>query len=283
MLVNLRTGRNETGVLVLMSLFLLIPLIVVLSLLIGSFLTVVADRVPRGGSINHPPSACGNCDLRLGPLDLVPVVSWLALGGKCRRCRNPIGIDPLVIELMNVAVWVAFALKFHGDDIAVLPAFLIFGSVLVVQSWIDIREKRLPREITFTGLVLGGVALTVAAIVIGEPERIWMAALGAAIALIIIGGIYLGSNAYYGKDVAFGFGDVILAPLLGLYLGWLNPGIVAPGLFFGFILGTLGAIPALIGGKADSKTQIPFGPFLALGAIVAVFVGQHFVDLVMGR
>jgi leader peptidase (prepilin peptidase)/N-methyltransferase len=283
MLVNLRTGRNETGVLVLMSLLLLIPLVVVFGLLIGSFLTVVADRVPRGGNINHPPSACGNCGLRLGPLDLVPVVSWLVLGGKCRRCRNPIGIDPLVIELMNVTVWVAFALKFHNDNIEVLPAFLIFGSVLVVQSWIDIREQRLPREITFTGMVLGGTALTIAAIVIGEPERIWMAALGAAIALAIIGGIYLGSNAYYGKDVAFGFGDVILAPLLGLYLGWLNPGIVAPGLFFGFILGTLGAIPAMIGGKADSKTQIPFGPFLALGAIVAVFVGQHFVDLVMGR
>jgi leader peptidase (prepilin peptidase)/N-methyltransferase len=283
MLVNLRTGRNETGVLVLMSLLLLIPLMVVFGLLIGSFLTVVADRVPSGGNINHPPSACGNCGLRLGPLDLVPVVSWLVLGGKCRRCRNPIGIDPLVIELMNVTVWVAFALKFHNDNIEVLPAFLIFGSVLVVQSWIDIREQRLPREITFTGMVLGGTALTIAAIVIGEPERIWMAALGAAIALAIIGGIYLGSNAYYGKDVAFGFGDVILAPLLGLYLGWLNPGIVAPGLFFGFILGTLGAIPAMIGGKADSKTQIPFGPFLALGAIVAVFVGQHFVDLVMGR
>ena len=110
-----------------------------------------------------------------------------------------------------------------------------------------------------------------------------MAGLGAAIALILIGGIYLGSNAYYGKDVAFGFGDVILAPFLGLFLGWLNPGIVAPGLFFGFILGTFGAIPAMVGGKATAKTQLPFGPFLALGAIVAVFVGQHFVDLVLAR
>ncbi len=124
---------------VLMSLFFLIPLVVVLGLLIGSFLTVVADRVPRGGNINRPPSACGNCDLRLGPLDLVPVISWLALGGKCRRCRNPIGIEPIVIELMNVAIWVAFALRFVDDatiedSIAVLPAFLIFGSVLVVAE-----------------------------------------------------------------------------------------------------------------------------------------------------
>ncbi len=124
-------------------------------------------------------------------------------------------------------------------------------------------------------------ALVAAALIVGEPERIWMSVLGALIALALIGGIYLASNAYYGQDVAFGFGDVILAPLLGMFLGWLNPGIVAPGLFFGFILGTLGAIPAMIGGKATAKTQLPFGPFLALGAVIAVFVGQHFVDLVL--
>jgi leader peptidase (prepilin peptidase)/N-methyltransferase len=110
-----------------------------------------------------------------------------------------------------------------------------------------------------------------------------MAALGAAIALAIIGGIYLAANWRYGKDVAFGFGDVILAPFLGMYLGWINPGIVAPGLFFGFILGTLGAIPAMVVKKADRQTALPFGPFLAAGAVVAVFVGQHFVDLVLAR
>ena len=173
-----------------MSLSLLLPLVIGVGLLIGSFLTVVVDRVPRGGNINRPPSACGNCGLRLGPLDLVPVVSWVALRGKCRRCRNPIGIEPIVIELANVAIWVVFALKFHGDDLLeVLPAFLIFGSVLVAQTWIDIREQRLPREITFVGLVLGGAALVVGALLIEEPERIWMAVLGAAIVLALIGGI----------------------------------------------------------------------------------------------
>ncbi len=264
-----------------MSDSLLFVSVVVGGLLIGSFLTVVVDRVPRGGSINHPPSACGNCGLRLGVLDLVPVVSWVALRGKCRQCGNPIGVEPIVIELLNVAVWVAFAIEFR--DSSVLPAFLIFGSVLVAQSWIDLREHRLPREITFAGLILGAIALTVAALVEDEPERIWMAALGAAIGLAIIGGIYLGANWRYGQDVAFGFGDVILSPLLGLFLGWLNPGIVPPGIFFGFILGTLAAIPALVAKKANAQTALPFGPFLALGAIVAVFIGQDFVDLVLAR
>lgn len=266
-----------------MELVVLIPLVVVMGLLVGSFLTVVVDRVPRGGSVMAPPSACGNCGLRLGPIDLVPVLSWLALGGKCRQCKTKIGIEPIVIELATAATFTIFALKFNDDLVSVLPAFCIFGATLVAQSWIDLREQRLPREITFWGAGLGGIALVVSAIVIEEPERIWMSALGAAIALAIIGGIYLGANWRYGKDVAFGFGDVILAPFLGLFLGWLNPGIVAPGLFFGFILGTLAAIPAMIAKKADGQTAVPFGPFLAAGAVVAVFVGQHFVDLVLAR
>jgi leader peptidase (prepilin peptidase)/N-methyltransferase len=266
-----------------MSDVVLIPSVIVLAALVGSFLSVVADRVPRGASINHPPSACGHCDLRLGPLDLVPVFSWLALRGRCRRCRTPIGIDPLVIELANVAVSVAFAVKFGDDRLAALPAFLVFGSTLVTLSWVDVREKRLPREITRVGASVGGVALAIAAVVLDEPERIGMALLGAGIALALIGAVYLASNAYYGKGVAFGFGDVILAPFLGLFLGWLNPGIVAPGLFFGFVLGAMGAVPAIVSGKASGDTQIPFGPFLALGAVVAVFAGQPFVDLVLRR
>ncbi|MEL6891008.1 MAG: prepilin peptidase [Actinomycetota bacterium] len=264
-----------------MSDLLLFVSVVVGGLLIGSFLTVVVDRVPRGESINRPPSACGNCGLRLGPLDLVPVVSWVALGGKCRRCRNPIGVEPIVIELANVAVWLLFLWKFGAT--APLPAFLAWGSVLVAQSWIDLREQRLPREITFVGLGLGAIGLTVAALVDDEPERIWMSLLGAAIALAIIGAIYLGANWRYGTDVAFGYGDVILSPLLGLYVGYINPGIVPPAIFFGFILGSLAAIPAIIARRADGQTALPFGPFLAAGSVLAVFIGQDFVDLVLAR
>jgi len=109
-----------------------------------------------------------------------------------------------------------------------------------------------------------------------------MAGLGALIALALIGGVYAVSNVVYGDDVAFGFGDVLLAPLLGLYLGWLNPGIVAPGLFFGFILGSIAAAITIVTQHGDSSGQLPFGPFLALGAVAAVFVGQPFIDLLGG-
>ena len=258
-----------------MSLTLVIVLATVAGLLIGSFLTVVVERVPEGGSVVAPPSRCGSCGLRLGPLDLVPVFSWLALRGRCRQCKTAIGIEPIVLELATAGLFVLFAIKFEDD--AVLPAFCVLAATLVAQTWIDLKTQRLPREITYTGIALGGVALTVAAIVRDEPERIWMAALGAAIAFALMGAIY------YASKGGMGFGDVILAPLLGMFLGWLNPGIVAPGLFFGFIAGAVVGVAMMAGNKAGRRTAVPFGPFLAVGTVVAVFVGQHFVDLVLAR
>ncbi len=210
-------------------------IVALMGLLIGSFLTVVAERVPQGGSVVAPPSRCGNCGLRLGPLDLFPVVSWLALRGKCRQCKASIGIEPLVLELSTAALFLIFAVKFRDD--AVLPAFCILAATLVVQTWIDLQTKRLPREITFWGGGLGAVALIVAALIRDEPERIWMAGLGAAIALALMAGIYCARKVL--RRAWAGVRDVILAPMLGLFLGWLNPGIVAPGLFFGFIAGAI--------------------------------------------
>ena len=244
-------------------------------LLIGSFLTVVVDRVPRGGSVVAPPSACGNCGMRLGPLDLVPVVSWLALRGRCRGCGNRIGVEPLVIELATAALFVAFGVHFGAEP--ELVAFCILGAALVALTWIDLREQRLPREITYTAIVLGAPALAVAALIDDEPERIWMMALGAAIAFAIMGLIYVASRE------GLGDGDVRLSPLLGMYLGWLNPGIVPIGLLLGFMFGAIAGIVAMAVGRAGRKTALPFGPFLAAGTVLAVFVGQDVVDAIWHR
>jgi leader peptidase (prepilin peptidase)/N-methyltransferase len=259
-----------------MNFSLLIVVVVVAGLLIGSFLTVVVDRVPNGGSVMAPPSRCGSCGLRLGPLDLVPVFSWIVLRGRCRRCRAPIGVEPIVIELVTASLFVLMAIRFE-DTRAAIPAYCILMAVLVAQTWIDLRTQRLPREITYTGIVLGVIALAVAAIVVDEPERIWMMSLGAVIALAAMWLIYVASKG------GMGDGDVRLAPLLGLYLGWLNPGIVLPGLFFGFIAGAVVGVAMMVVDRAGRRTAVPFGPFLALGTLVAIFVGQHFVDLVLAR
>ncbi|MGE0306728.1 MAG: A24 family peptidase [Acidimicrobiia bacterium] len=246
----------------------------VMGLLVGSFLTVVVDRVPRGGSVVAPPSACGACGSRLTALDLVPVFSWLALRGRCRHCGKNIGIEPLVLELSNATIFVLFGLRFDADP--ALVAFCILGAALVALVWIDLREFRLPREISYTAFALGTIALMVAALVDDEPERIWQAFLGAGIALAIMGGIFLLARRMGGM----GEGDVRLAPLLGLYLGYLNPGIVPIGLFFGFLIGAVAGVAMMAVGKAGRRTALPFGPFLALGTVVAVFIGQPAVDLI---
>lgn len=244
----------------------------VMGLLVGSFLTVVVDRVPRGGSVVTPPSACGACGHRLGPLDLVPIASWLVLRGRCRYCSAPIGNEPLVIELSTATIFVLFGLKFGADP--ALPAYCIFGAALVALVWIDLREQRLPREITYTAIVLCSIGLVIAALVDGEPGRMWDAVLGAGIALAIMLVIYVASRG------GMGDGDVRLAPLLGLHMGYLNPAIVPVGLFYGFLLGAVAGVVAMAVGKAGRKTAVPFGPFLAAGSVLAIFTGQWFVDLV---
>jgi leader peptidase (prepilin peptidase)/N-methyltransferase len=258
-----------------MSLPLLYFVVVVTGLIVGSFLTVVVDRVPQGGSVVAPPSRCGSCGYRLGPLDLIPVVSWIALRGKCRKCGASIGPDPIVLEPATALIFLLFAIKFGAT--APLPAYCILGAVLVAQTWIDLKTQRLPREITYVGIILGAITLTAAALIEGEPARIWMMALGAAIALAAMWLIYVASKGGMGE------GDVRLAPLLGMYLGWLNPGIVLPGLFFGFVFGAIVGVAMMAGNKAGRRTAVPFGPFLALGTVVAIFYGQQFVDLVLAR
>ncbi|MEY2445386.1 MAG: leader peptidase (prepilin peptidase) / N-methyltransferase [Ilumatobacteraceae bacterium] len=244
-------------------------------LLIGSFLTVVVDRVPRGASIVSPGSACGNCGLRLGFRDLVPVLSWLALRGKCRRCRTNIGKEALVLELLTGLLFGLFAWKF-GLDWA-LPAYCVFGGGLLGLSVIDLHTKRLPREIIYITAAIGIPLLCLAAIVRHEPRRMWMMLLGAGIALAFMALVYVGSRG------GMGDGDVRLSPLLGAYLGWINPGIVAVGLFLGFFAGAAVGVAMMASGRAGRKTAVPFGPFLALGTIVAVFVGQRCVDIFMRR
>jgi leader peptidase (prepilin peptidase)/N-methyltransferase len=244
-------------------------------LLIGSFLTVVVDRVPRGASVVQPGSACGNCGLRLGPLDLVPVFSWLALRGRCRRCHTNIGIEPLVLELSTALL---FGLTgWHFGLSWRTPAYCVLMAGLVALSWIDLHIRRLPREITYATAAVGVPLLVVAALVEHAPQRLWMMALGAAISLAIMGIIYAASRG------GMGDGDVRLSPLLGAYLGWLNPGLAPVGLFFGFAAGAVVGVVVLVVKHGDRKTTVPFGPFLALGTVAAIYFGQRYLDFLLVR
>ena len=242
----------------------------VLGLVIGSFLTVVADRVPRGESIVRPGSRCGACGLEVGPLDLFPVVSWLVLGGKCRRCRTSIGVEPLILELATCGMFLLMAWRFGPSWETV--AFWVLSAALVVLTSIDLRTRRLPREITYVALAIGLPLLVVGGLVRDEPRRLVTALIGAAIALAFMWLLYVVSRG------GMGDGDVRLAPLLGLYLGWLGLPYVPVGLFLGFLFGSIVGVAAMAVGKAGRRTALPFGPFLAAGTVIAVFVGQPVID-----
>jgi leader peptidase (prepilin peptidase)/N-methyltransferase len=247
----------------------------VMGLLIGSFLTVVIDRVPRGVSVVQPGSACGSCGLELGPLDLVPVLSWLVLRGKCRKCRQPIGIEPILVEIATATLFVLMAIHFERS--VLVAAFCVFAAGLMGLTVIDLKTQRLPREVSYTVMALGAPLLVIAALIGDEPRRIYMAVIGAGISLAVMGALYKASRG------GLGDGDVRLSPLLGMYLGWLNPGLALVGLFYGFILGAVVGVVMMIIGKAGRQTQLPFGPFLAAGSIVAIFYGQNLIDLVLGH
>ena len=186
-----------------------------------------------------------------------------------------IGKEPLILELLTSLVFGLFAWKF-GLDWA-LPAFCVLGAGLIGLSWIDLKTKRLPRQIIYVTAAIGIPLLCLAALVRHEPRRMWMMLLGAGIAVAFMGLVYVASKG------GMGDGDVRLSPLLGAYLGWLNPGFVAVGLFLGFFAGAVVGVAMLATGRAGRKTAVPFGPFLALGTIVAVFIGQRCIDLFLRR
>jgi leader peptidase (prepilin peptidase)/N-methyltransferase len=242
----------------------------VLGPVIGSFLTVVVDRVPRGASIVAPPSACGSCGARLTVVDLIPIVSWILLRGRCRRCGTAIGVEPVVVEVATTGLFIVFALEFGADP--ALPSYLVLAAALVALVWIDIREFRLPREITYTALALGAPALAVAAFIDDDPGRLTRAALGAVIALAVMAAIHLVSRG------GMGDGDVRLAPLLGFYLGDRGLAFVPMGLFAGFVFGAVVGLAVIAAGRGDRKTALPFGPFLATGTVVTIVAGQDLID-----
>jgi leader peptidase (prepilin peptidase) / N-methyltransferase len=243
----------------------------VLGLLIGSFLTVVVDRVPEERSIVRPGSACGACGTQLGVPDLVPVLSWVVLRGRCRHCGANIGLESVLLELSTCALFVAMAAKFELRW--ALGGFLVYGAGLLALAVIDLHTQRLPREITYTTAALGIPLLIMDSIVRDDVRRVSMLLLGAAIALAFMAAVYVASRG------GMGDGDVRLAPLLGAYLGWQRLSFVPVGLFLGFLLGSVVGLGLMTTGKAGRKTALPFGPFLVAGALLTVFVGDPIADV----
>jgi leader peptidase (prepilin peptidase)/N-methyltransferase len=244
---------------------------------IGSFLNVVVYRVPLGRSIVSPPSACGSCGHEVRPYDNVPLISWLVLRGKCRDCAAPISVRYPLVELGGALFFGATAWRFvpelAGADVAgivaavlVLVAYLYFAAISIALALIDLDTHRLPNAIVLPSYLVGAVLLTASAILAGD----FGALLTAGIGLVGLGGGYLLLAVL--RPGGMGMGDVKLAGLAGLMLGWLGIPTLLVGAFAGILLGGVYAAALLATGRGR-RTAVPFGPWLLAGAWVAIFFG----------
>lgn len=236
-------------------------------LIVGSLLNVVIWRVPRGESIVRPPSHCPGCAEPIAPRDNVPVLSWLLLRGKCRKCGTRISVRYPLVELGTAVLFAVMAVRFGFDP--ALPAFLYLAAVGLALALIDIDHKRLPFAVTVPSYPVALVLLTVAAVVAGRPARL----------VPMLGGM-LGLFAFYFllnliSPRGMGFGDVMLSGILGIYLGYLGWGPLLVGAFLGFLLGAVGGLLFIGIGRGGRKSHIPFGPYMLAGALVAILVGQQ--------
>ncbi|MDP9417851.1 MAG: prepilin peptidase [Actinomycetota bacterium] len=258
-----------------MPLAVLLPTVGLLGLLLGSFLNVVVWRVPRGESVVHPPSHCPNCGGSIGARDNVPVLSWLLLRGRCRHCEARISARYPLVELATAALFAVVAYRFGWSW--ELPAFLYLAAISVALALIDLDVKRLPNAIVLPSYPVVALLLLLPAAVSGA----WGDYLRALIGMVALFALYFVLALVY--PAGMGFGDVKLAGVLGLCLGWLGWAELAVGGFAGFLLGGVIGAVLMVVGRATRKSQIPFGPFMLVGAFIAVFWGDDLAALYLDR
>jgi leader peptidase (prepilin peptidase) / N-methyltransferase len=232
-------------------------------LLVGSFLNVVAHRLPRGESLLRPRSRCPGCGTQLRAIDNLPVISWLALRARCHHCGASISARYPIVELVTGALYIAVVAS--QDDAARIVLGLLLVTALVPITLIDLELRIIPNVIT--GPAALAAVVTIAALDTDFlPEALIAGAAG--------GGFFLVAAILYPRGM--GMGDVKLAGMLGLYLGRA----VAPAIFIALIAGVVvgAAVIARKGATEGRKTAVPFGPFLALGGVIAFFAGADLVD-----
>jgi leader peptidase (prepilin peptidase) / N-methyltransferase len=229
---------------------------------VGSFLNVVAYRLPRGESLVSPRSHCPSCEGPIGARDNVPILSWLLLRGRCRQCDARISSRYPLVEGLTAIVFFAVALTRGLDERLVLE--LPFAAVLIAVAAIDLERHVIPNKILLPAAVYGLVAA--AAVATGELPELLIAGGAAFLALLLVA---------LAHPAGMGMGDVKLAGVMGLYLG----SAVAPALLVAFLAGSLVGVGLILRhGPEARKRGVPFGPFLALGGLIGLLAGPELVD-----
>jgi leader peptidase (prepilin peptidase) / N-methyltransferase len=232
-------------------------------LMIGSFLNVVAYRLPRGESLVSPRSRCPGCDQPIRPWDNIPVLSWLLLRGHCRSCGVRISARYPLVELITAAVFAAVVVArgLNSELLLELP----FAAMLIAVAGIDLEHRIVPNKILLPMAVWAVVA---GAIVHPHALPVQLAAGAGAFTFLLVAALI--------HPAGMGMGDVKLAGVMGLYLGIT----VIPALFIAFLSGSIVGVAMLVRhGAKGRKKGVPFAPFLALGGIAALLVGHQLIHL----
>lgn len=239
---------------------------------IGSFLNVCIYRLPAGLSIVSPGSRCPSCLTPIRPIENIPIVSYIFLRGRCRTCGVHISLRYLVVEALTGLLSVALVLRFGVTPAAIL--YFAFSAALVVITFIDIDHQIIPDAISLPGIAIG---LTSSFVVRDTPSPI-----DSAIGILVGGGILyavaIGYEWWTGTE-GMGFGDVKLLAMIGAFLGWRAVPVC---LLIGSLTGSIVGVGAILALGKDRKFPIPFGPFLAAGALIALFFGKQLIDWYLG-
>ena len=232
-------------------------------LVVGSFMTVAVSRLPKGESVVRPRSRCTSCGAEIGARDNIPVLSWLLLRGRCRRCGERISAEYPLLELATAGLVVLAAVRYPDPWQATLVGGLL--ALMPGIALIDLRHQIIPNKLTYPAMLLS-VPVILLAWLLGDAAEPLKAALGF---LLFGGGIFAVALVSRGM----GFGDVKLAALIGLVLGSFGLRFVGVAAGAPIVLGGVGGLVALAMGRG-MKSKIPYGPYLAAGAIVAGLWGD---------
>jgi leader peptidase (prepilin peptidase)/N-methyltransferase len=247
-----------------------VRLIIVLTfgLVVGSFLTVVVDRVPKKESIVSPRSRCPHCGAEIRSLDNIPVLSWLLLRGRCRSCRARI---PVRYPLLEAGTGTSFAgVAIVYPRVYVIVMLCAFCAVMLAVGAIDLEHRIIPNKITYPAFPAFAVAIALGWAVGQDLDPV-----RACIGALAYGGAFLLIAVIAPRGL--GMGDVKLTALIGLVMGSLGLRYVGVAAGAAILLGGVGGILALLAGRGR-KSAIPFGPFLTAGALIAVFWGERVAD-----
>jgi leader peptidase (prepilin peptidase)/N-methyltransferase len=248
---------------------LLLTVAALLGLAVGSFLNVVIYRLPRGESLVQPGSHCPHCNTAVRNRHNIPVLGWLLLRGRCADCSTPISARYPLVEAGTAALFVAVAARFGWSW--ELPAYLYLAAIAIALAAIDLDVMRLPDKIVLPSYLVALALLAPAVLAEGS----WAAATRGVVGAVLLFSFYF-FLAVLPKGM--GGGDVKLAGLLGLYLGWLGWSSVVIGAFAGFLIGGVVGVLLMALRRAKRKSRIPFGPAMLAGAFLAVFAAPAIAD-----